>query len=59
MLIGALNLSRNHSIIKAIILQRKLVRNFQFILLKVCLFASALSIVADVLIANTIPIHNE
>ena len=59
MLIGAVNLYPNHSFAIAMVLQRKPVRNLQFVVLKVYLFASALSIVAEVLIAITIPTHNE
>jgi hypothetical protein len=59
MFTGAVNLYPNHSFAIAMVLQRKPVRNLQFVVLKVYLFASALSIVAEVLIAITIPTHNE
>jgi hypothetical protein len=59
MFIGTVNLYPNNSIVIAMVLQRKPVRNLQFVVLNVYLFASALSIVADALLAITIPTHNE
>jgi hypothetical protein len=58
MLSGGETLFPNRSITATMTLQRKPVINLQCILWKVCLFAFALSIDADVLKANPIPIQN-
>lgn len=58
MLSGGVTLSPNRNITATMTLQRKPVTNLQFILLVVCLLASALSTNTEILKANTIPIQN-